>query len=164
MKVLLPAAAFAASLFTASAALAAPAQVTTTLNLRTGPGVGYRVETAMPAGAVVDVAGCTSGYGWCRVRWNGYDGWASSSYLASRQARYRHRRFNHYGAQIGIPLIAGAVISGVFGSHHDRDHGHYDHDRNDHDRDHGHHRSSGRHRGGDHDRNGHRYWPRHDKD
>ena len=121
MKSLLPITTIVATLLGAGAALAAPAMATSTLNLRTGPGIGYPVETAMPAGAVVDVAGCTRGYGWCRVNWNGYEGWVVSDYLAYRDGRYHDRRFSTYGAEIGIPLIAGAIIGGAFLGHHDHE-------------------------------------------
>lgn len=123
MKTLLPAAAIAATLLGCTAALAAPAQVTTTLNLRTGPSTGYAIETALPAGALVDVRGCTRGRNWCRVNWNGYDGWASSAYLADRQTGYRRHPGRTYAAGVAVPLIAGAVIGGILSNnHHDRDH------------------------------------------
>jgi len=114
MKTLLRTGAFVAGLFGATAAaLATPALVTTDLNLRTGPGTGYARITAMPDGAIVDVSGCVRGYDWCRVNWAGYDGWASSHYLAFRTGEYVGRPYSTYAATIGIPLIAGAVIGGV---------------------------------------------------
>ncbi|TPW26695.1 SH3 domain-containing protein [Pararhizobium mangrovi] len=170
--------ALATSLLGIGAASAAPAMVTTSLNLRSGPGTGYRVETAMPNGAIVNVVGCTRGYNWCRVRWNGHDGWASSNYLASRQAHHRGQRYARSGAAIGIPLIAGAVIGSVL-TNHNHDSHHHDY-RGDHRRDRGHHSNRdrddhGRHarrdhddhdrhasRGDDrnHDRDDHRRWRR----
>lgn len=120
MKAIIRGLAIATAMTTATSALAAPAMVTTDLNLRTGPGTGYGRITAMPGGSVVDVRGCTRGYSWCRVNWNGYDGWASSHYLAWRSGR----PFDNYAASIGIPLIAGAIIGGViangFEDHHHR--------------------------------------------
>lgn len=65
----------------AAIASAAPASVTSDLNMRAGPGTGYGVVTVLPAGAVVDVIGCTGS--WCRVSWRGISGYASASYLAS---------------------------------------------------------------------------------
>src|SRR3569623_155802 len=70
--------AFAA--FIASAGIASAATVTNDLNLRSGPGTGYRVVDTMPAGAYVDVIGC--GGSWCRGNWRGAVGYASASYLA----------------------------------------------------------------------------------
>lgn len=66
-------------LASAGAAVAAPAVVTGDLNLRSGPGTGYRVIDTMPAGATVNVRGCSGS--WCRVAWGGTVGYASASYL-----------------------------------------------------------------------------------
>jgi uncharacterized protein YraI len=49
------------------------------LNLRSGPGTGYRVIDTMPAGSYVDVLGCTGS--WCQVQFAGVTGYASASYL-----------------------------------------------------------------------------------
>ena len=43
----------------------------------------------MGAGDAVLVYGCTTGYGWCDVRWSGNRGWASGQYL---QMDYQSRR------------------------------------------------------------------------
>jgi uncharacterized protein YraI len=67
MNRILQCATFATAMLVASSAFARPALVTTDLNLRRGPGTGYRVITAMPNGAIVDVHGCVRGYRWCRV-------------------------------------------------------------------------------------------------
>jgi uncharacterized protein YraI len=65
----------------AGVAAASPAVTETDLNMRTGPGTEYGVVTVIPGGATVDVGGC--GGGWCDVAWNGFDGFASASYLDS---------------------------------------------------------------------------------
>lgn len=127
MKSLLASAIVVPTLFCATAALANPALVTRDLHLRTGPSTGYNVITTMPDGAVVDVSGCTRGYNWCRVDWNGYRGWASSHYLAQNVGPHRGRVYATYGAEIGIPLVAGAVIGTVIanGHHHHASHHHW---------------------------------------
>lgn len=62
------------------------AETTTSLHLRTGPGVGYEVATTMPAGAEVALGGCEANGRWCQVSWQDFNGWASSRYLsASRE-------------------------------------------------------------------------------
>jgi uncharacterized protein YraI len=76
----------AAGAFLLSGGLAAAATVTNDLNLRAGPGTGYRVIGTLPAGAYVDVIGC--GGGWCRVNWGGAVGFASASYLAGGGGGY----------------------------------------------------------------------------
>ncbi|WP_099866741.1 SH3 domain-containing protein [Pararhizobium haloflavum] len=119
MRGLLKAAAFAVGLFGASSAMAASALVTTDLNIRSGPGTQYRSVGVLPNGAVVNVAGCTSGYSWCRVNYQGYDGWASSRYLAQQEGGYAGRSYNSTAAAIGIPLIAGVVIGSVLSNDDD---------------------------------------------
>lgn len=76
----------AAGVLALSAGAAAAATVTNDLNLRSGPGTGYRVITAMPAGANVDVLNCNGS--WCRVEWRGTVGYASASYLAGGGSGY----------------------------------------------------------------------------
>lgn len=71
----------AALLCSAGMAAAYPATVTTSLNLRSGPGAGYGVLATMPPGAVVDVRNCL-GNGWCRLAFAGAVGYASGNYLA----------------------------------------------------------------------------------
>jgi uncharacterized protein YraI len=66
-------------LLSAGAAAAAPAVVSNDLNLRGGPGTGYRVLNVLPAGSTVDVLGC--GRYWCRVSSAEGTGYASSNYL-----------------------------------------------------------------------------------
>ena len=66
-------------LLSVGAAAAAPAVVSDNLNLRSGPGTGYRVLNVLPEGSTVDVLGC--GGNWCRVSSAEGTGYASSSYL-----------------------------------------------------------------------------------
>jgi uncharacterized protein YraI len=66
-------------LLSAGAAAAAPAMVTSDLNLRSGPGTGYGVIDTLPAGSPVDVLGCTGS--WCRVSSAEGEGFASGNFL-----------------------------------------------------------------------------------
>ncbi len=61
-------------------AAAAPAVAETDLNVRAGPGIGFEVIGAIPAGATVDVRGCRGS--WCRVDFAGVPGFASRDFLA----------------------------------------------------------------------------------
>jgi uncharacterized protein YraI len=70
---------FGGLLLVAGATAANAAVVTGDLNLRSGPGTGYRVIDTMPAGSYVDVVGCTGS--WCQVQFGGMTGYASASYL-----------------------------------------------------------------------------------
>ncbi|MBE9638164.1 DUF1236 domain-containing protein [Salipiger mangrovisoli] len=64
-----------------SAALSASA--TTDLNLRSGPGPQYAVESVIPSTAEVDVQGCLQDAEWCEVSYQGTSGWAYSAYLTT---------------------------------------------------------------------------------
>lgn len=123
MKTIFKSAIIAVALFSATAAQAANAIVTTNLNIRTGPGTKYRVIGSIPNGARVDVRGCTSGYGWCQVNYAGRYGWASSRYLAVREGssgNYSNNNFGTTAAAIGIPLIAGVIIGSAISNNNDR--------------------------------------------
>jgi uncharacterized protein YraI len=125
MKRVIKSAIIAVALFSATAAQAANAIVTTNLNLRTGPGTNYQSLGAIPNGARVDVRGCTSGYGWCQVDYAGRFGWASSRYLAIREGssgNYNNNNFGSTAALIGIPLIAGVVIGSAISNNNKNDH------------------------------------------
>ncbi len=72
---------FAAAVATAmgaGAAMAAPAVVTTDLNVRAGQGTNHPIVGVLPEGSVVETRGC--GDGWCFIPQLG--GYASASYLS----------------------------------------------------------------------------------
>src|SRR5215210_140895 len=69
-----------ASLVAAPAASAAPSTVLEELNLRSGPGLGYRVVAVMPAGASVEVSGDPT-EGWYPLLYDGLSGWGFGAYL-----------------------------------------------------------------------------------
>ena len=68
-----------ALLATAGAAFAAPAYVTSNVNVRSGPGTGYSVIDNIRRGEQVDVQQCRGS--WCYVEKRGPDGWVAASYL-----------------------------------------------------------------------------------
>jgi uncharacterized protein YraI len=78
MKSLLGAAAVLA--LSTGIAAAAPAEIERSGNVRSGPGTGYRVVATLPAGSVVDVGSCTGS--WCRVAFEGGEGYMARSLLA----------------------------------------------------------------------------------
>ncbi|MBB4053448.1 uncharacterized protein YraI [Devosia subaequoris] len=57
------------------------ARATVALNVRSGPGTGYRAVDVLDRGERVQVERCQSG--WCRINHNGPDGWVSARYLAN---------------------------------------------------------------------------------
>ena len=57
-------------------------KTTTSLNLRTGAGTGYRVRLVIPAGATVTTVNRTTPVGgWYNIKYNGVTGWSYGSYL-----------------------------------------------------------------------------------
>jgi len=67
---------------TTAAAFAAPANSTTALNVRSGPGTSYGVVDTLLPGESVEVTECVSN-GWCHIQHPGPDGWVSSKYLTA---------------------------------------------------------------------------------
>ena len=65
---------------------------TSSLNLRTGPGLGYGVIGEIPANACDVIAGPAAASGWQAVRWQGRLGWASSTYLRAGTLSVLRRR------------------------------------------------------------------------
>ena len=64
-----------------TAGIASAAVATTTVNVRTGPGVGYNAIDTLSRGeqvAIVDRDG-----NWCAVQKSGPDGWVSCAYLSN---------------------------------------------------------------------------------
>ncbi|WP_343312422.1 SH3 domain-containing protein [Brucella sp. BE17] len=96
---------------------------TTTVNLRSGPGTQYPSLGRIPNGVVINVAGCTTGYGWCRVNYRGLEGWTASQYIAVQTGGPSGGSgdFGTDAAAIGIPLIAGLVIGAAIQSDRDDD-------------------------------------------
>ena len=66
---------------TTMAASAAPAVASGNVNVRSGPGTGFRVVDTLRRGEVVDVQYCRGS--WCFVEKRGPDGWVSANYLRS---------------------------------------------------------------------------------
>lgn len=50
------------------------------VNLRSGPGVGYRVKAVVPRGASLSVNRCRGS--WCNVDWRRWNGWMSSRLIS----------------------------------------------------------------------------------
>lgn len=77
-----------------AAASAAPAYSTTTLNVRSGPGTGYRVVDTLRPGEPVNIDYCRGS--WCFINKAGPDGWASAAYLSRGAMRPNYDRYDHY--------------------------------------------------------------------
>jgi len=79
-----------------------PGFVSTTINLRAGPGQNYPAFVRIGAHQPVQVYGCLDGYNWCDVGYGGTRGWVHSRYLVLQQ--YNEPVIS-YGPQVGVPII-----------------------------------------------------------
>lgn len=70
-----------ALLMPTSVRAATPATVSEELNLRSGPGLSYRILAVMPTGAALQITGGQA-EGWYPVRYNELDGWAYAEYIS----------------------------------------------------------------------------------
>lgn len=61
------------------AAVAAPAYVPSTVNLRAAPGTTSEIVAKIPGGSLIDADNCTEG--WCAVTWQGRSGFAKQTAL-----------------------------------------------------------------------------------
>jgi uncharacterized protein YraI len=102
--------ALSAALLAPALAQAAPAFVTSGLNMRAGPGTEYPVVAQLDPGVQVEVLGCLEGYVWCDVAIGQDRGWVAGNYL---QAPYYERRepIVSIGPAIGLPIVGFTVGS-----------------------------------------------------
>lgn len=70
---------FGVMILSASGALANPAYVATTVNLRAAPGTTNEIVAKIPGGSLVDASDCAEG--WCAVNWQGKSGFAIQTAL-----------------------------------------------------------------------------------
>ena len=54
------------------------------VNLRSGPGLQYRVLIRVPAARTLQLLGCVPNFSWCRTSYLGRIGWVSASLLTPR--------------------------------------------------------------------------------
>ncbi len=73
----------ATALLAGTASAASTATAATDLHLRAGPGPDYRIETVIAAKDQVTVDGCLEQSNWCKVSYDGQQGWAYGDYLAA---------------------------------------------------------------------------------
>jgi SH3 domain-containing protein len=60
-------------------AMAKPAYIASTVNLRAAPGTGSEIVAKIPGGSLVDTGGCDEG--WCEVTWQDKKGFAIQTAL-----------------------------------------------------------------------------------
>ena len=89
-------------------ALAADGYTTGNVNLRAGPDISYPLIETLPAGAPLSVQGCTSGWEWCDVIFQGNRGWVAGNFI-QYDYNSQYVLVPQYGAQIGIPIVSFVI-------------------------------------------------------
>jgi uncharacterized protein YraI len=84
---LIKAGALGAAITALSIGAASAAVATSSVNVRTGPGTGYRIVDTLRPGERVAINGQSAG--WCRVSKSGPDGWVSCAYLTNGNVNVR---------------------------------------------------------------------------
>ena len=106
IKGMVSAAAIMAAAFAASNATAATmATATTDLNIRSGPGPQYQVVGAIRNNDQASILGCLEDSQWCKVSYNGKQGWAYSRYLTAQHSG-SPVVIAEQRAAVGVPTVA----------------------------------------------------------
>lgn len=84
--------------------------VSTAVNLRAGPRLGYPTLHVLRPGLRVEVHGCLDDYSWCDVSALDYRGWVYANYLDYNNGNRRVTIAN-YGPQIGITVVAFGLLN-----------------------------------------------------
>lgn len=96
--------------------LAADGYTTGNVDLFAGPDPSYPLIDTLPAGAPLEIQGCTSGWEWCDVIFQGERGWIAGNYIEYDYDN-QYVLVPQYGVQIGIPIVT-FVISSYWDSHY----------------------------------------------
>ena len=129
-------AAAVALMLTGSAYAQTAVTATADLNIRSGPGPQYPVVGVIDVDGQAGLEGCLEDSKWCRVSYNGAQGWAYSDYLIADYSgrevvvtqrppeagipmvKYEGSSGTGTGAAVGMTggAIAGAIIGGPIGA------------------------------------------------
>src|SRR5215510_8545835 len=93
----------AATLLPLGASAQLVAITTQAANMRAGPDRSFPLVSWLPAGAAVNVVGCTHGWRWCDVVWGFNRGWIFARFL-SMVFQNQPTVISHSGAMLGVPL------------------------------------------------------------
>ena len=120
--------------FSGSAFAQSSATATVDLNIRSGPGPSHAVVGVINADESVTVEGCLEGSRWCRIAYDGGEGWVYSEYLTAELGGDRviiaerreevgvpvvqHEGGGATGSTVGMAggALAGALIGGPIGA------------------------------------------------
>jgi uncharacterized protein YraI len=73
--------------------------------IHAGPGQDFPVVAHIPPGADLAITGCTQGFIWCDVSWNGNHGWLAGRFLDS-VVNEHHVNVVEYGRSMNLPTVA----------------------------------------------------------
>jgi uncharacterized protein YraI len=93
-------------LLSGTPALAEPAYVASTVNLRSAAGTTNEIVAKIPAGSLVDASNCSE---WCEVDWQGKKGFAIASAL-DRSGRVPAASPPRSGAPVGRGYTMGEYV------------------------------------------------------
>lgn len=96
------------------AAVAETFLVTGSVNLRSGPGIGYARMATVPQGSMVYVHSCIPSNSWCNVSYGNLSGWASGRYMVP-VVGVAPQVGSYYGVGSNTPayfLSTGVVVAG----------------------------------------------------
>jgi len=105
-----------AMLSPAGASAQVSAVTTQAVNLRAGPDRAFPLVAWLPAGAPVNVVGCTDAWRWCDVVWGFNRGWIFARFLSTPLQNQPTVIFNA-GPTLGVPLIDFSV-GNYWGAHY----------------------------------------------
>ncbi|APX90182.1 hypothetical protein BV394_10970 [Brevirhabdus pacifica] len=116
----------AALLAATSAHAATTAMATTDLNVRSGPGPQFEIVGVIDGNADVTVEGCLETANWCKVSYEGTDGWSYGQYLTAMvesepvivvenrdRVKVQTMTYDTTGATAAASGTAAAVIGGL---------------------------------------------------
>jgi uncharacterized protein YraI len=86
-------------IISAAPALAKPAYVASTVNLRAAPGTTSEIVGKIPGGSLIEAKDCSEG--WCAVTWGEKSGFAIQT------ARHERPRSGPFGSAAGLPAACG---------------------------------------------------------
>jgi uncharacterized protein YraI len=72
--------------------------------LHAGPGQDFPIVAHVPPGADIRIVGCSQGFIWCDVAWNGNRGWIAGRFLDSLMNE-EHVNVVERGASINMPKV-----------------------------------------------------------
>jgi len=74
------------------------------VDLLAGPAAAFPPVAHVASGANVDIMGCTDGFKWCDIGWDGHRGWIDGTYLDSIYKDH-HVNIIEYGSQENVPVV-----------------------------------------------------------